>query len=71
MLQAKERRNFLQAAVGKQMMLGYDGLQAKGIDRHLLGLYLISLEMGIDTPAIFNDPMYTKRLVVLRRHKVI
>lgn len=47
------------------MMLGYDGLQAKGIDRHVLGLYLMSRDMGIDTPAIFSDPLFTKRSVEL------
>lgn len=30
-------------------------------DRHLLGLYVISQEMGYDVPEIFLDPSYTKR----------
>ncbi|PIK59109.1 putative peroxisomal carnitine O-octanoyltransferase [Apostichopus japonicus] len=55
-----EKMNLLRTATFKQGLLGSDALQAKGIDRHLLGLYLTSMEMGIDTPDIFTDPLYTR-----------
>ena len=33
----------------------------QGIDRHLLGLYIIALENDIPIPEIFTDPTFYER----------
>jgi carnitine O-acetyltransferase len=44
-------------AVGTYMKDVVDG---RGFDRHLMGLRLIAAEQGLDTPAVFNDPLYKR-----------
>lgn len=37
-----------------------DAMNNEGCDRHFLGLYLTSLEEGIELPQIFSDPAFMK-----------
>lgn len=37
-----------------------EAINGDGIDRHLLGLKLMAIEMGENVPEIFMDPSYTK-----------
>ena len=39
----------------------YFWMFSTGCDRHLLGLYLIAMEQGMDIPQIFMDPAFVKR----------
>lgn len=35
-------------------------MKGSGCDRHLLGLYLIAMENGLELPEIFTDPSFTR-----------
>lgn len=37
-----------------------DAMNNNGVDRHFLGLYMISTEEGIELPEMFSDPVYYK-----------
>lgn len=50
----------LQKAVNKLQQLMSQAMDGHGVDRHLLGLYLICQEEGMDIPAIFTDPAFRK-----------
>ena len=43
-----------------------EAASGQGVDRHLLGLYILSGEMGLPTPDIFTDKAYTLRLDLYR-----
>ncbi|ELT93902.1 hypothetical protein CAPTEDRAFT_215687 [Capitella teleta] len=49
------RRSLLKKAVDSQTKFRLEATVGQGCDRHLLGLYLASRELGMDTPAIFAD----------------
>ncbi|XP_036614976.1 peroxisomal carnitine O-octanoyltransferase [Trichosurus vulpecula] len=55
----KRQQKMLQAFAkhGKMMKECSSG---KGIDRHLLGLYLIAKEEGLPVPELFTDPLFSK-----------
>lgn len=56
----EEKRHTLHAAVNKHNKLMAEAQDGKGIDRHLLGLYLIAKENSIPVPELYADPLYTK-----------
>eukprot|EP00057_Strongylocentrotus_purpuratus_P031781 XP_785639.4 PREDICTED: peroxisomal carnitine O-octanoyltransferase [Strongylocentrotus purpuratus] len=55
-----EQVELFKAAYIKHFESMSDAMQNKGCDRHLLGLYFISDEMGIPPPEIFLDPGFVK-----------
>lgn len=56
----EEKRHALHAAVSKHNKLMAEAQDGKGIDRHLLGLYLIAKESSVPVPELYADPLYTK-----------
>lgn len=54
------RRKAMLLAFNKHNKLMAEAQEAKGFDRHLLGLYMISKEEGLPVPDLFIDPLYTK-----------
>nr|XP_054773599.1 peroxisomal carnitine O-octanoyltransferase-like [Lytechinus pictus] len=55
-----EQAELLKAAYIKHFSLMSDAMQNKGCDRHLLGLYFISDELGMPPPDIFLDQGFIK-----------
>ncbi|XP_071812647.1 peroxisomal carnitine O-octanoyltransferase-like isoform X3 [Apostichopus japonicus] len=55
-----ERYSLMKEAHGKYLYLMEEAREGRGIDRHLLGLYILALESGEELPAIFTHPSYTK-----------
>ncbi|XP_071504244.1 peroxisomal carnitine O-octanoyltransferase-like [Diadema antillarum] len=49
----------LKRAHDRHLALMAEASSGQGIDRHLLGLYLISQEMGLPVPELFTDKAYT------------
>ncbi|XP_022250170.1 peroxisomal carnitine O-octanoyltransferase-like isoform X1 [Limulus polyphemus] len=56
----REQIKLLRRAVEKVDKLMKEASENHGCDRHLLGLYMISLEEGFQTPDIFTDLSWTK-----------
>jgi len=56
-----EKGKAFMKAIYKHNLLMNEAREAKGCDRHLLGLYCIAMEAGLPIPQLFNDPSYTKR----------
>ncbi|XP_045114902.1 peroxisomal carnitine O-octanoyltransferase-like [Portunus trituberculatus] len=54
-----ERRQKLYKAIEKHNQLRERCEDSRGVDRHLLGLYLLAVEEG-DVPEIFSDPAFAK-----------
>ncbi|KAG7233050.1 hypothetical protein INR49_007529 [Caranx melampygus] len=54
------KRKAMLLAFNKHNKLMAEAQEAKGFDRHLLGLYLIAKEAGLPTPELFMDPLYAK-----------
>ncbi|CAG5115745.1 unnamed protein product, partial [Candidula unifasciata] len=57
-LSSREKMELLKAAVGSHKKHTDDVVNGKGIDRHLLGLKLMALENGMNTPELFMDLAY-------------
>lgn len=55
-----EKRRKLVAAVECHNRLMKECQKNEGIDRHMLGLYIVALESGMDIPDLFLDPSFTK-----------
>ncbi|RWS08099.1 peroxisomal carnitine O-octanoyltransferase-like protein [Dinothrombium tinctorium] len=55
-----ELYSLLSKAVNKFQHVMKKAMQNEGCDRHFLGLYVISLEEGIELPDIFTDPSFIK-----------
>ena len=51
----KDRIQYIRDAAKYQTQFRLDATVGEGCDRHLLGLYCASREMGMDIPAIFRD----------------
>ncbi|XP_052000787.1 peroxisomal carnitine O-octanoyltransferase isoform X2 [Xyrauchen texanus] len=56
----EEKRRALIAAFNKHNKLMLEAQNGKGIDRHLLGMYLIAKEQGLSVPELYTDPLYAK-----------
>lgn len=54
------KRKAMLLAFDKHNKLMAEAQDAKGFDRHLLGLYLIAKEEGLPNLDLYNDPLYTK-----------
>ncbi|XP_051812272.1 peroxisomal carnitine O-octanoyltransferase isoform X1 [Acanthochromis polyacanthus] len=54
------KRKAMLQAFNKHNKLMAEAQEAKGFDRHLLGLYLIAREEGRPTPELFMDPLYSR-----------
>ena len=51
----KEREVLLRKAIQHQTDFRLDATAGQGCDRHLLGMYCASRELGMDVPTIFRD----------------
>ena len=51
----------LKIAVEAHIAQMKDCVKGQGIDRHMFGLGILSLENGLPMPEIFTDPSFTKR----------
>lgn len=58
--QPSEKVHLLRKAVTAHKAYTNEAINGDGIDRHLLGLKLMAIEMGENVPEIFMDPSYTK-----------
>lgn len=56
----REKLNLMQIAADKFKSLMKDCTESRGCDRHLLGLYMISVEEGIMVPELFTDDSWIK-----------
>ncbi|XP_051574927.1 peroxisomal carnitine O-octanoyltransferase-like isoform X1 [Myxocyprinus asiaticus] len=56
----EEKRHALIAAFNKHNKLMGEAQNGKGIDRHLLGMYLIAKEEGLPVPELYTDTLYAK-----------
>ena len=61
-LSNEKRAHLLRQAVESHRNYTIAAVNGQGVDRHLLGLKLISKEKGILLPEIFTDPAYTHSL---------
>ncbi|XP_015905270.1 peroxisomal carnitine O-octanoyltransferase isoform X1 [Parasteatoda tepidariorum] len=59
-ISAGEKLQLLMVAAEKFKTLMKDCTDNKGCDRHLLGLYMLSVEEGVPLPEIFSDPSFSK-----------
>lgn len=50
----------LKRAIDKFQEMMDDAMKNEGCDRHFLGLYLIAQEQGLELPAIFGDPAFSR-----------
>jgi hypothetical protein len=58
-LQDKERFEALQGAIKAHRDIAKDALLAQGVDRHMLGLYIVAQMSGADPlPSIFSDKAF-------------
>ncbi|XP_027631651.1 peroxisomal carnitine O-octanoyltransferase isoform X2 [Tupaia chinensis] len=55
-----ERQEKMLQAFAKHNKMMNDCSTGKGIDRHLLGLFLIAKEEGLPVPELFTDPLFSK-----------
>ncbi|CAL4082988.1 unnamed protein product, partial [Meganyctiphanes norvegica] len=55
-----EKKLKLVRAVERHKELMAECQKGEGVDRHLMGLSLLAMEAGMDTPQIFTDIAYTK-----------
>lgn len=39
--------------------------KGNGIDRHLFGLWCAAFEENLDVPALYSDPLYSKRYILI------
>jgi hypothetical protein len=59
--QSKTRYSLLKAAIATHATFARDAMTGKGVDRHLMGLYILSEMSGITPrPALFSDKGYLK-----------
>lgn len=56
----KTRLQLLKRAIDKHSILMREAQKNEGCDRHLLGLYVLSVEMGLPLPSIYQDPAWIK-----------
>ena len=54
----EKRAHLLRAAVEAHRNYTIEAVNGQGVDRHLLGLKLISKEKGLPLPELFSDPAY-------------
>eukprot|EP00057_Strongylocentrotus_purpuratus_P020549 XP_011675023.1 PREDICTED: peroxisomal carnitine O-octanoyltransferase-like [Strongylocentrotus purpuratus] len=52
------QRSLLRKAHDKHLTLMAEAASGQGIDRHLLGLYILSQEMGLPIPDLFMDKAF-------------
>ncbi|XP_042346108.1 peroxisomal carnitine O-octanoyltransferase isoform X1 [Plectropomus leopardus] len=57
---ADSRRKAMLQAFATHNKLMAEAQEAKGFDRHLLGLYLITREEGRPVPELYTDPLYAR-----------
>jgi len=62
---SEERARLLRDAVRSNRAYMELACAGKGVDRHLLGLYVVSKQAGMDVPAIFKDPTYARSTTFL------
>ncbi|XP_071820524.1 carnitine O-acetyltransferase-like isoform X3 [Apostichopus japonicus] len=58
--QPSEKVHLLRKAVAAHKAYTKDAMAGDGIDRHLLGLKLMAIEIGENVPEIFMDPSFSK-----------
>ncbi|XP_063853154.1 peroxisomal carnitine O-octanoyltransferase-like [Scylla paramamosain] len=61
--QTSERREKLMKAIKRHNQLRERCEANQGVDRHLLGLYLVAMEEGEEVPEIFTDPAFCRSIV--------
>lgn len=59
-LKAEEKVELLRRACVRHTATNQEACEGLGIDRHLLGLRLMTVESGIEEPSLFKDPAYTR-----------
>lgn len=57
---SKQRLDLFHKALKKHNTLMTEAQKNEGCDRHLLGLYILALEDGLETPEIYTDKAWTK-----------
>lgn len=57
---AREKLDLMYKAADKFKSLMKESTQCQGCDRHLLGLYMVSVEEGVSVPELFTDPSWCK-----------
>ncbi|KAF2349978.1 Acyltransferase ChoActase/COT/CPT [Trinorchestia longiramus] len=57
---ASSRRQLLINAVHSHSALAKQAVDGRGVDRHLLGLKLAAVELGLDVPSLFMDVSYLR-----------
>ncbi|PVD30992.1 hypothetical protein C0Q70_10268 [Pomacea canaliculata] len=60
-----DRLKLFKSAVVKHNQLMQEATALEGCDRHLYGLAMIAREEGLETPQIFVDPAFSRRLTFL------
>ncbi|XP_005095716.1 peroxisomal carnitine O-octanoyltransferase isoform X2 [Aplysia californica] len=59
-IQVSQKLKLFANAVAKHNYEMAEACEGRGIDRHMLGLYLVAREEGRDIPMIFMDPSFAK-----------
>lgn len=59
--QTENKLKLLRKAIETHVKIMTLARNGNGIDRHLFGLWCVAFEENLDVPALYNDPLYSKR----------